>query len=253
MVGRISIGTSKYLKTEGRKDVWRRLCWQPQKRLKAGTQTCRAPSPSPWCGCWRAWCDWRWSHRYSGSLRCCPPSGTGETKVWPSPGAGQQKLSQVCNTNPDDPGVHRAKHGAPTQDRLVDLSHIVQQPAELHRAEVSADGKAGLWLGRKKHHTHRKSHCETHTHRHTAFILLPDLQVVLVLSRSFIDEALHCGLCAQVQPNYRKIGLQISARSENSQIASVLRASWQLFSDYPDITSATSCKSFSQTEILVLL
>lgn len=34
-------------------------------------------------------------------------------------------------------------------------------------------------------------------------LLSPDLQVVLVLSWSFVDEVLHCGLCAQVQPNYR--------------------------------------------------
>lgn len=38
--------------------------------------------------------------------------------------------------------------------------------------------------------------------------LLPaDLQVVLVFSWSFVDEALHRGLCAQVQPNYGKTGV----------------------------------------------
>lgn len=122
-----------------------------------------------------------------------------------SRGRTADEPSQVCNTYPDDPGVHCSKHGAPTQDRLADLSHIVQQPAELHRAEVRADGKAGLGLERERceRNTHQKSHCETHIH--TAFLLLPDLQVVLVLSWSLVDEALHGGLCAQVQPNYRKI------------------------------------------------
>lgn len=67
---------------------------------------------------------------------------------------------------PDDPGVHRAKHGAPALDRLTDFTHVVQQPAKLHRTEVGADGKARLGLEREWHErdTHRKAQNETHTH-----------------------------------------------------------------------------------------
>ena len=48
---------------------------------------------------------------------------------------------------PYDPGVHRAKHGPVLRHRSADLLHVVQQPAQLHRAEVGADGQArlGLW------------------------------------------------------------------------------------------------------------
>lgn len=114
------------------------------------------------------------SRRYSGPLRCCPPSGTGGNKDLTSsrgrtakqPSQVANVLSQVCNTYPYDPGVHRAKHGAPAQDPLTDFSHVVQQPAELHRTEVSADGKAclGLERDRPEQDVHWQSHCETHTH-----------------------------------------------------------------------------------------
>lgn len=47
---------------------------------------------------------------------------------------------------PDDPRVHRPKHGAFTQHRLTDLRHVVQQPAQLDGAEVGTDGKSGFIL-----------------------------------------------------------------------------------------------------------
>lgn len=60
--------------------------------------TCRVQSPSPWCECWRAWCDWRLSRRYSGPPRCCPPSGTGGHKnLTFSRGTAAKQPSQALN------------------------------------------------------------------------------------------------------------------------------------------------------------
>lgn len=39
--------------------------------------TCRVQDPSPWCECWRAWCDWRLKRLYSGPRRSFPLSDTG--------------------------------------------------------------------------------------------------------------------------------------------------------------------------------
>lgn len=88
------------------------------------------------------------------SVQCTPPL-LPPVRRW-----GQQTAKQssqvinerphICNTYPDDPGVHRAKHGVPAQDRLAYFVHIVQHPAELHCTEVSADGKACLPLDRER-------------------------------------------------------------------------------------------------------
>lgn len=171
--------------------------------------TCRVQRPSPGCGCWRAWCDWRWSRLYSGPLRCCPRSGTEEITAlivkcascehqavfevhrWPcdytwTNGSLNRSLCRqrqhflLCmlmngkpnlsgldwqidnekknshdaqflwNSYPDDPWIHCSKQGALTQHRLLHFVHAVQQPAELHRTEVGADGKACLVLERVK-------------------------------------------------------------------------------------------------------
>lgn len=51
-------------------------------------------------------------------------------------------------SHPDDPGVHGAKHGSLTAHGQAHLLHVVQQPAQLHGAEVGADGEARLGLER---------------------------------------------------------------------------------------------------------
>lgn len=60
------------------------------------------------------------------------------------------QLQPLSGSYPDDPGVHGPKHGALAQHRLSHFFHVVQQPAELHRAEVGADGKARFVLERKQ-------------------------------------------------------------------------------------------------------
>lgn len=57
---------------------------------------------------------------------------------------------------PDDPGVHGAEHGAFAQHGLAHLVHVVQQPAQLHGAEVGADGEARLVLEAKRQQTRLK-------------------------------------------------------------------------------------------------
>lgn len=57
-------------------------------------------------------------------------------------------------SHPDDPRVHRAKHGLLLLHRHGHVGHVVQQPAELDGAEVGADGKARLWLQTRKRRGH---------------------------------------------------------------------------------------------------
>lgn len=52
----------------------------------------------------------------------------------------------ILSDYPNEPGVHGAEHGAVRNDSLVDLVYVVHQPAELHRAEVSADGEPCFML-----------------------------------------------------------------------------------------------------------
>lgn len=58
------------------------------------------------------------------------------------------QLQPPCSSYPDDPRVHRAKHGTLVLHCPPHLVHVVQQPAELHRTEVGADGKTRLVLER---------------------------------------------------------------------------------------------------------
>lgn len=58
----------------------------------------------------------------------------------------EKKNQFLWNSYPDDPRIHRSKQGALVQHRLLHFVHAVQQPAELHRTEVGADGKACLVL-----------------------------------------------------------------------------------------------------------
>lgn len=151
------------------------------------------------------------------SVQCTPPL-LPPVRHWGQRTAKQssQVLNErphVCNTYPDDPGVHRTKHGVPAQDRLAYFLHVVQHPAELHCTEVSADRKACLPLDRERREQDTQTGSLNVKHTHTAFLLLSaDLEVVLVLSWSFVDEVLHCRLCAQVQPNYRIDQGQISGK-----------------------------------------
>lgn len=51
---------------------------------------------------------------------------------------------------PDEPGVHGAEHGAARRHGVTDLIHVVHQPAELHGAEVRADGEPRFVLQGEK-------------------------------------------------------------------------------------------------------
>lgn len=69
------------------------------------------------------------------------------------------QLQPFSGSYPDDPGVHGPKHGTLAKHRLAHFIHVVQQPAELHCAEVGADGKARFVLEREqqKHRLERIS------------------------------------------------------------------------------------------------
>lgn len=62
-----------------------------------------------------------------------------------------QLLRQEVRNYPNEPGVDGAKHGAVRHDSFVDLVYVVHQPAELHCAEVSANGEACLMLQNDNH------------------------------------------------------------------------------------------------------
>lgn len=69
------------------------------------------------------------------------------------------QLQPFSGSYPDNPGVHGPKHGTLAKHCLSHFVHVVQQPAELHCAEVGADGKARFVLERKqqKHRLERIS------------------------------------------------------------------------------------------------
>lgn len=57
----------------------------------------------------------------------------------------KKKDKRKCHY-PYEPGVHGAEHGAVRHHGLVDLVHVVHQPAEFHGAEVRADRESGFML-----------------------------------------------------------------------------------------------------------
>lgn len=55
-------------------------------------------------------------------------------------------LTESALSHPDEPGVDGAEHGTVRHDGLVDLVHVVHQPAKFHRAEISANGESCFML-----------------------------------------------------------------------------------------------------------
>ena len=109
-----------------------------------------------------------------------------------SPASGRQLWSGL--SYPDEPGVHGAEHGAVRHHCIADLVHVVHQPPELHRAEVSADGEPGFMLQgdedtptidiRQKHMRKKAKPTRDEELTFKWFLFLPG---VLLIRRSTVD------------------------------------------------------------------